>query len=324
MFLSFAPLEGITNYSYRRLHREYFGGADAYYAPFLAPDGSGKFKDAALRDLLPENNRDALPVPQILCNKAEAFLAVAEQLRALGYEEVNLNAGCPSGTVVPKHKGAGMLLDLQSLDDFLAEVFAHCPLRVSIKTRMGVESVEEFEAILEIYNRYPLSQLILHARDRAGMYRAPADMDAFARFFPRCKAPVCYNGDVFSPAHAAAVREKAPGLEKLMLGRGALADPALFRRLRGGKAGEKAEMQAFHDALLAAYLDEGLSEFFALGRMKELWAYQSHLYPDSRKGLKRLYKSRTLSDYQAAAADFFAAARFDSQRYFTIEGTYGS
>ena len=139
MYLSFAPLEGITTYTYRNLHNKLFGGADEYYAPFIAPDGSGQFKDSALKDVLPENNKDIVLIPQILCNKAEAFLAVAEKLANLGYNEVNLNAGCASGTVVPKHKGAGMLIDLDSLDAFLDEVFSKCPVKVSVKNNSEIK-----------------------------------------------------------------------------------------------------------------------------------------------------------------------------------------
>ena len=119
MKLDFAPMEGVTSCLYRNVP-----GVDRYYSPFIAPDGSGRFKGAALRDILPENNRDLRLVPQVLCSRAEAFLAVSRELAAMGYGEVNLNAGCPSGTVVPKHKGAGMLADLKSLDVFLSEVFS--------------------------------------------------------------------------------------------------------------------------------------------------------------------------------------------------------
>lgn len=197
MKLSFAPMEGITTYIYRRVHRGLFPGVDRYYSPFIAPDGSGRFKGAARRDVLPENNTGIPLVPQILCNRAEAFLAVAEELGAMGYGEVSLNAGCPSATVVPKHKGSGMLLDLGSLDRFLDEVFSRCALRISVKTRLGLESGEEFSAILEIYNRYPLSELIIHARPRSGMYRSAPDLSAFALGYEKSNAPVCYNGDIF-------------------------------------------------------------------------------------------------------------------------------
>ena len=137
MQLSFAPMEGISSRLYRQTHARFFGGVEEYFAPFIAPDGNGKFKASALRDILPENNEGLRLIPQLLVNRAEPFLRVAEQLAGLGYEEVNLNIGCPSGTVVAKHKGAGMLLDLRSLDDCLAEIFSRCPMAVSVKTRMG-------------------------------------------------------------------------------------------------------------------------------------------------------------------------------------------
>ena len=231
MVFSFAPMEGVTSHSYRRVHAEMFPGVSRYYSPFIAPDGSGKYKASHLRDILPENNAGLDLVPQILCNRPEAFLAVARELAAMGYREVNLNAGCPSGTVVPKHKGAGMLADLRSLDDFLAEVFSRCELRVSVKTRMGLASTEEFPAILEIYNKYPLSELIIHARDREGMYKSTPDLKGFAAAFRQSRAPVCYNGNIFSPAAIDAAVQAVPGLERVMIGRGAAANPALFRHV---------------------------------------------------------------------------------------------
>ena len=141
MDFDFAPMEGVTSYLYRKEHAACFPGAARYFSPFIAPDTSGRFKGAALRDVLPEHNRDLTLVPQVLCNTPTAFLAVARELADLGYREVNLNAGCPSATVVPKHKGAGMLTDLRSLDDFLAEVYARCPIKVSVKTRIDRKSV---------------------------------------------------------------------------------------------------------------------------------------------------------------------------------------
>ena len=128
MKLSFAPMEGVTGVSYRRIHSQMFPGADRYYAPFIAPDSQGNFRLKHLRDVLPDNNRGIALVPQILANSPEAFLSVAAQLKELGYDEVNLNAGCPSGTVVAKHKGAGMLSDLSSLDAFLSRVFEAAPV----------------------------------------------------------------------------------------------------------------------------------------------------------------------------------------------------
>ena len=310
MQFSFAPMEGITSFFFRRIHAACFPGVDRYWAPFLAPDGSGRCKEGAWRDLRPENNPGALPVPQILCNKAEAFLSVARELAAMGYTEVNLNAGCPSATVVPKHKGAGMLQDLRSLDDFLADVFSRCELSISVKTRLGLASAAEFPAILEVYRRYPLAELIVHARDRAGMYRSAPDLAAFSAALPACPFPVCYNGSITDPASLAAVQSAAPGLERVMLGRGAAADPALFRELRGGAPLGAEELRDFLARYEAVLSDSGIGEHYTLGRLKELWFYLAVNFPGDAKGLKRLRKAQTLPDYRAAVAALFAGDGF--------------
>ena len=237
----------------------------------------------------------------------------------MGYTEVNLNAGCPSGTVVPKHKGAGMLLDLRSLDAFLCEVFAHSRLRVSVKSRLGLESTAEFPTILEIYNRYPLSELILHARDRKGLYQSRPDLKTFAAAFLSSRAPLCYNGNILSPAHRDRVLEAVPQLTRFMVGRGAAADPALIRQLRGGPALEAQEFAAFLEALFAETLASGIGEYHSLGRMKELWYYCGHLFPGAEREIKRINKARSAADYRAAAAALFASGRFDPRACFPGE-----
>lgn len=316
MLLDFAPMEGVTGCLYRQVHAACFPGAARYWAPFIAPDGAGRFRAAALRDILPENNRDITLVPQLLCNTAEAFLAVSRELGAMGYRELNLNAGCPSGTVVPKHKGAGMLADLQSLDAFLNEVFSRCELRVSVKTRLGLASASEFPAILEVYNRYPLCELVVHARDRAGMYKSPVDLPAFAAAFPVSRAPLRYNGNVVDRASYEKVMSTVPALDRMMIGRGAAADPALFRLLSGGAPLEAAELRDFLDRLLSAFLSGGLGEHFALSRLKELWYYLIWKFPGAQRQAKAINKARTLADYRAAVQALFASGLYDPAAAF--------
>ena len=315
MLLSFAPMEGITSRLYRQCHAQRFGGVEEYFAPFIAPDGSGKFKASALRDVLPENNTGLRLIPQLLVNRAEPFLQVARQLADLGYEEVNLNIGCPSGTVVAKHKGAGMLNDLRSLDDCLADIFSRCPIAVSIKTRMGMERVEEFGAILEIYNKYPVKRLIIHARARSGMYKSRVDLPAFLAALPESRCPVWYNGDIFSPEDMDKLKA-ADGLAGVMLGRGAVADPALPRMLLGGEALRAGELKGFHDALLERFLAGGLQERVVMARLKELWFYMLYKFPDSKREAKALLKSQRLSDYCFAVEALFASGKFESGSFF--------
>jgi tRNA-dihydrouridine synthase len=315
MELSFAPMEGITYSAYRLLHRELFGAADRYYAPFIAPDSTGRFKAGNLRDILPGNNPGLPLVPQLLCNASAPFLAEAAELEAMGYREVTLNLGCPSGTVVAKHKGAGMLGDPERLNRVLGEIFERCPLRVSVKTRLGLHSAAEFHGILEIYKQYPLSRLIVHARDREGMYRSEPDWEAFAQALD-CPFPVEYNGNLFTPEDMKRLLERFPDVTAVMLGRGAVANPALFRRLRGGKPLQIQEFRDFHERLVEAYLAGGLAPAYTVSRMKELWFYQLCLFPGSERAGKAIYKARGLSDYRSAVAALFEKAPLDPERGF--------
>ena len=316
MELSFAPMEGVTYHAYRRIHARLFPGAAEYYSPFIAPDGDGRFKTSGLRDVLPENNEGIRLIPQILCNRAGPFLAAAQQLADLGYEEVNLNAGCPSGTVVGKHKGAGMLADREGFDRCLEEIFSKCPIRVSVKSRLGLNSTGELPALLEIYRRYPLSKLILHARDRLGMYKSKPDWDSFALAMEGLPFPVAYNGNICTPADLQRLTDRFPTLSHVMLGRGAAADPALFRRCCGGAPLTLTELIVFHDELVEAYLSEGIAPPHVAARMKELWFYLLCMFRDSDRQAKAIMKARTLSDYQAAVQMLFSACPLDGSAGF--------
>jgi len=316
MELSFAPLEGVTYAAFRRCHARLFGGPDRYYAPFIAPNQDGSYKHGSRRDVLPENNEGLVLIPQILCNSAEPFLLVAEELRAMGYGEVNLNAGCPSGTVVSKFKGAGMLRDLETLERTLDTIFSHCPIKVSVKTRMGVHSTEEFAAIMEVYKKYPISLLTVHARDRDGMYKSNVDIEGFAKAMDGCPFPLEYNGNVFSPEQAHKVMARFDNIHSLMLGRAPVADPALFREIRGGAALTAKELQSFHDELLEEYLASGLDVNHAIPRMKELWSYFMFKFPGEDRKIKTIFKSRTLPDYKSAVSTVFSDAQFDSSARF--------
>ena len=316
MTLSFAPMEGVTGHVFRRVHHAFFPQADKYYAPFIAPDGKGEFKISRLRDILPENNETITLVPQVLANDAEAFLHVARQLADLDYGEVNLNIGCPSATVVSKHKGAAMLRQPDRLDAFLADVYARTPISVSVKTRLGFSSTAEFDALMPIFERYPIHELIVHARDRAGMYRSAPDPDAFARALLQSRFPVVYNGNIFTAKDYRAVAGRFETLGGVMLGRGAAADPALFRTIRGGDALSVGELRDFHGALIEAHLSSGLSAAFTVGKMKELWFYMHTLFPDCAKPYKALTKARDLPQFTACADTLMASCALDPARGF--------
>ena len=194
-----APMEGLTDRIWRQAHQRWFGapGAPArYYAPFISPPENRVLIKKKMAELDPAANPGAPVIPQLLAKDGALAAWMIGELRKMGYTEVNLNFGCPSGTVTAKGKGAGMLRDLSKLEAFLDEVFSQAEGPISVKTRLGVTSPEEFEAILDLYDRYPICDLTIHPRVMRQLYRGEADRAAFANYLPHCRMPVCYNGDI--------------------------------------------------------------------------------------------------------------------------------
>lgn len=315
----FAPMEGVTYSVYRSVHNELFPGSAEYYTPFIAPDGDGSFKQKHLRELTADSAAGVRVIPQIMANRPEPYSITAEKLAELGFKETNLNAGCPSPTVFKKHKGSGMLTDLSSLESFLDSVFSDAEKkgrRISIKTRMGVHSTAEFADILDIYRQYPLSRLIIHVRDRDGLYQSAPDIAGFVAALDGSPFPVCYNGNVFSTEDYGSLLSAAPNVSSMMLGRGVIANPALIRTLSGGPVLDAGELQQFHDRLLDAYLSGGLSERFTLERMKQLWYFMIHMFPDSKKEHKAILKSNSVVNYTSAVSALFESGKFDHNAHF--------
>lgn len=301
-----APLEGLTDCVYRAAHHQYFAGADRYFAPFFATTQNRTFSPKEFRDLMPPANEGVPLVPQLLGHNAEDFLWTARQLRDLGYEEINLNLGCPSGTVTAKGKGAGQLRDRAALELFLDAIFSGFDGKISVKTRLGMDDPADFAAILEIYNRYPICELTVHPRTAKEMYKGPLHPEWFDYAMANSRAPVCYNGGITTVQQAAGAAERYGAAEALMIGRGMIADPALIRKLRGGAAADREELKDFFARLYEGYCERFGSKHNAMGRMKGIWYYTIHLFDDTERFGKRIAKARFPSDYEALTQSLFA------------------
>ena len=302
--IEFAPLEGVTDAVFRRTHRAHFPGVSRYFIPFISPTQNLRFTARELSAISPERNAGLFAVAQVLTKDASHFIWAAQALFDMGYGEVNLNAGCPSGTVTAKGKGAGMLADVSALSWFLDEVYAHAPLKVSIKTRIGVTRPEEFARLLEVYARYPVHEMIIHPRTRSEMYRGTPHREVIADALAQTKLPIVYNGDLFTAADCRALEAMYPGLRALMLGRGLIANPALAREYAGGAPLEKDELRAFTDDLLRAYLAEYPANV-ALGRMREVMKHIVCCFEQPEKPRKAIRKAAKLAAYEDAVAALF-------------------
>ena len=288
-----APMEGLTTCLWRQVHREIFGGADRYYTPFLSPNANLEFQTKELREVT-GGERDL--VPQLITNRAEYFIWGARELQKLGYDEVNFNLGCPGGTVVAKHKGSGLLTDPAELDAVLGEIFTALPdMKISVKTRVGRYDAAEWDRLLAVYEQYPIAELTVHPRVQKEFYHGTARRALFRATMERTKLPLVYNGDVGAPDDKAL----AWGCP-VMVGRGLLARPALFREIKGGASATREELSACHDALLKGYRDL-FGDLPAIHKMRELWNYLRASFADTEPYLKRIRKAKTLSEYLSAA-----------------------
>jgi tRNA-dihydrouridine synthase len=305
MRYTFAPMEGVTTHIYRRLHRRFFPGIDRYYTPFLSPTQHHKFGKRDRDEVLPAHNEGVPLVPQLMTKSAPDFNWAVAELAGMGYSEVNLNLGCPSGTVVPKGKGCGALADLEKLERFLDEIFALPAAKLSIKTRLGLTNPEEFIPILELYNRYPIAELTIHPRLQTDYYKLPVHPDWFAYGITHSKNPVCYNGDLRTAADCVAMTAAHPSLTALMLGRGLLANPALVTAIKGGLPADVPTLRRFHDALFEDYRSLFGHDSSVIHRMKEYWFHLLPLFAADEKLAKQLRKTKGKAEYFAAVEAVF-------------------
>lgn len=302
MYYEMAPLEGITTYIYRNAYAHCFGHIDTYYTPFIA---SKKMNSKELRDVLPEHNEGIEVIPQILANKVDVFLSIARKLSSFGYQTVNLNLGCPSGTVTARNRGSGFLSVPDELDAFLAEIFEKCPLDISIKTRIGVSDVSEWEHILEIYKKYPVKELIIHTRLQKEFYKGTPHMEAYQKAADMTDFLLCYNGDITSEASLQKLTDTIPDISHVMIGRGLIQDPGLVCRLKGLPAPDVSVYQEFFHEVLDGYCSIMSGDQPVLFKMKDIWTYFSRSFTNPDKYLKQIRKSRNINEYQIAVDRIF-------------------
>lgn len=234
-------------------------------------------------------------IPQILTHSASDFLKTAEELKELGYRHVNLNFGCPSATVTTKKKGAGILKDTELLNRFLDEIFSKTDMGISIKTRIGFSDAAEWEDIFQIYERYPIEELIVHPRVREDFYKNEPNREAFSRIYERTGKKLVYNGNLFSAEAICNCEKSYPKLTGLMLGRGLIVCPALLEENE-----EEKRFWQFHDEIYEGYRRTQSGDRNVLYRMKELWFYWEKAFEPMEKNAKQIKKAQKCDEYEMA------------------------
>lgn len=305
MKIYFAPLEGITGYIFRNAYNNIYGHIDKYFAPFISPSENCPITPREHKDLVPENNNGICLVPQILTCRSDCFIEAAGELKAMGYKEINLNLGCPSGTVCAKGKGAGFLPETEALKKFLDDIYSYSEsedMKISIKTRLGYYNPDEFYDLMEIFNSFPVSELIVHPRIRSDFYKGEPRREYFAYALEHYRIPLIYNGNIYNiNDYDYYSKSFNTGLDPVMLGRGLITDPSLADKLTGvNKETDFEKFRRLHDTLYHEYQKVMSPDINVLYRMKELWSYWRVMFDGKDRDIKRLLKAKKYAEYEEA------------------------
>lgn len=317
MILSLAPFQGITDSVYRNLYKEYFTGIDKYYTPFFT--GIHKDNSRSLRgeEIDVKCNDVNTLTPQILGNDAEEIIRFASQCKMMGYKEINLNMGCPFPRVANKVRGCGLMAEPKRVNELFDKIFNNIDIKFSLKCRLGYYQDTEIDELIDGFNTYPFSEIIIHPRIGKQLYTGSADVDRFAELVPKINRPLVYNGDIFTVEDFNRISAKLPDVKMFMLGRGLLTNPFLADEIKGKSFDYDERKKKLHHFVVSLYLERlrhaGGSPKI-IGCMKEMWSYLMNSFEEPQNIWRKVKKINNLEVYEETVELIFRDEKL-SQHY---------
>ncbi len=315
-----APFQGITGTVFRTVYMSHFVGVDKLYTPFFT--GIYKKKNLTTRaDELDVIHYGKSPlIPQILSKDAEEIIRFATFCSEKGFTEINWNLGCPYPRVANKKRGSGMLPYPEMVAEILEQLQEKLPLNFSVKCRLGYYSADEIFNLVPVFNKYNISELIIHARIGKQLYKGEADTEIFKKTIGLWTMPLAYNGDIFSVDDLHRLQEDFPKVNRWMIGRGLLMDPFLPGDIKGVafQGDRKTKIQQFVVDLYLAYRKKMNDRLQAINVMKELWGFLRYSFDDPHKVFNRIKKCKSFDEYEQAVSDVFSINTWlgaDGNRY---------
>jgi tRNA-dihydrouridine synthase len=299
-----APMQGLTNRALRAYFIEHVR-PDVIFTEFMrvntAPAGMG-LTAVDLQDVATE--QDGVPlVVQLVGHDREALVLAARVAQEAGAVHINLNMGCPYGRMGGGLTGGGMLRCPDNLAEVIPALREVISGSFSVKIRTGYDDPDQILSLLPLFESSGVDFLVLHPRTVVQKYDGAADHGVTARVVRETGMPVIANGDIRSAADGGRVLGET-GAAGLMLGRGAIADPALFRRLRGltnrepGREERRTELASYLHEVLTRYGQLFCGDTQVLNKVKEIIAYLDD--PELAKPLKELRRAKTVRAFEAA------------------------
>ena len=300
----FAPLQGYTDDVYRRVHYKLIGGVKNYYTPFVRVE-AGAVRSKDQRDIAPENNTGVPVIPQIIFNSRKEFDYLVSRIKCLGYNEIDLNMGCPFPLQTRHGRGCGILAHPDIVSEIIEGIKENKEITFSVKMRLGWDNSNECDSIIELLNNVQLRHITVHPRTGVQQYKGNVDHDAFKRVYAQSSNPIIYNGDILTLDDIKRIENIFPNMKGIMLGRGLLGTPSLAVEYADNKEWNNRErialMLKIHDTLMAEYSKILKGDTQMLNKMRTFWEYAEELL--GRKPYKKVMKSGNLKNYLAAVAE---------------------
>lgn len=297
-----APLQGYTKVWYRNAFHSAMGGADKYFTPFFEEHRSGGFDPRLLPELDIELNRGMTLIPQVVANEPAFLIKAYEAIHAMGYNEINLNMGCPFPMLVKRSKGGGLMnqpdLVRLMLDTFYEQ---HPTAQLSVKMRSGLDDTAQGQTMIGLINNYPLTEVIIHPRLVVQQYKGEPDWDAFEAMTQLSNHAVVANGDINQVIDFERLKNRFPNVQCWMMGRGWLGNPSLVKEIQNGILTEGERLinlmnlhKAFHQLIMS---QKQMPWQLQNQLLMQFWYYPALQMENGKRWFRRLGKANKPESY---------------------------
>jgi tRNA-dihydrouridine synthase len=305
--LALAPMQDVTDLPFMRLISGY-GNADVYFTEYFRVLPQSRLEPKILSSIT-ENPTGRPVVAQMIGNDIPSLVRTARELEQHPVAAVDLNLGCPVPIVYKKCAGGGLLRDPERIDRILDALREALTIPFTVKTRIGFDHAELFEELLPIFARHSLDLLTVHARTVKEMYRSAPRYEFVARAVAEMPCPVLANGNIYSAEKAETVLSLTSA-RGLMLGRGVIRNPWLFRQIREQRCGLEIFRPSGRDvleyigALYEAVGGDSLREMAQVQNMKKYMNFIALGVEPTGEFLHRIRRVNTGREFFALCTEF--------------------
>jgi len=283
---------------YRNALHAVYSGIDKYFTPFFE-EGKTYFTNPVFSPELDVHlNMGIKIVPQLVSNNGNFLIRFAQHVLKMGYEEINLNMGCPFPMLVKRKKGGGILSEPEMVAKMLLAFYKeNLPVRLSVKMRIGNQTLENGLQLIKILEQFPLEEVIIHPRLVVQKYNGVPDWEAFALMTEQTKLPIVANGDLLNHEDVKNISEQFPFIKAAMIGRGILVNPSLLLDDRQSREADLLKHKQLHRIYFNLVQKHTLDWNQAFNYFVNFWYYPLNTTVEGKRHYRKLRKNNTLQSY---------------------------